>query len=72
MGKTVERYDMILIVPYYEAKHGFIWKTIEYRFQSPGVLSIATYSLLKFRLLIMGAISIIPIINAAIFKPRNQ
>ncbi len=37
------KYDLVLIVPYYGAKDGFIWKAIEYRFQSPGVLSIATY-----------------------------
>lgn len=39
----ISQYDIILIVPYYGAKNGFIWKAIEYRFQSPGVLSIATY-----------------------------
>lgn len=37
------KYNLVLIVPYYGAKNGFIWKAIEYRFQSPGVLSIATY-----------------------------
>ncbi len=36
-------YDFIFIVPHYRAKGGFIWKAIEYRFQSPGVLSIASY-----------------------------
>jgi radical SAM superfamily enzyme YgiQ (UPF0313 family) len=37
------KYNLVLIVPYYGARNGFIWKAIEYRFQSPGVLSIATY-----------------------------
>lgn len=39
----ISQYDIILIVPHYGAQDGFIWKAIEYRFQSPGVLSIATY-----------------------------
>ncbi len=34
---------MLFIVPHYGAKDGFIWKAIEYRFHSPGVLSIAAY-----------------------------
>ncbi|MDD4150985.1 MAG: radical SAM protein [Bacteroidales bacterium] len=38
-----KQYDIILITPYYGAKDGFIWKAIEYRFQSPGILSIASY-----------------------------
>jgi len=37
------KYDIIFVVPRYRAKDGFIWKAIEYRFQSPGVLSLATY-----------------------------
>jgi len=43
MIKIEKIYNIVLIVPYYGAKNGFIWKSIEYRFQSPGVLSIATY-----------------------------
>lgn len=43
MRKEVELYDLLLVVPYYGAKDGFIWKAIEYRFYSPGVLSIAAF-----------------------------
>lgn len=43
MKESSNKYDIILITPYYGAKDGFIWKAIEYRFQSPGILSIATY-----------------------------
>ncbi len=43
MADSKTKYDIVFIVPYYEAKDGFIWKAIEYRFQSPGILSIASY-----------------------------
>lgn len=43
MQDQIQDYDIIFIVPCYGAKNGFIWKAIEYRFQSPGVLSIATF-----------------------------
>lgn len=36
-------YDFIFIVPHYRAQRGFIWKAIEYRFQSPGVLALASF-----------------------------
>ncbi|HQB22211.1 MAG TPA: radical SAM protein [Bacteroidales bacterium] len=41
--KENPRYDLVLIVPPYIPKQGFIWKAIEYHFQSPGVLAIASY-----------------------------
>ncbi len=35
--------DILFIVPHYPVKNGLIWKAIEYRFHSPGVLSLASY-----------------------------
>ncbi|HOK38724.1 MAG TPA: radical SAM protein [Bacteroidales bacterium] len=40
------KYDIIFIIPRYQPSEGFIWKAIEYRFHSPGVLSLAGF--LKF------------------------
>lgn len=41
--KENPKYNLVLIVPPYRPKQGFIWKAIEYHFQSPGVLAIASY-----------------------------
>jgi anaerobic magnesium-protoporphyrin IX monomethyl ester cyclase len=43
MQDQVSKYDILFIVPCYGAKDGFIWKAINYRFQSPGVLSITAF-----------------------------
>jgi radical SAM superfamily enzyme YgiQ (UPF0313 family) len=43
MHNAGPHYDIVFIVPHYRAGKGFIWKSIEYRFQSPGVLSLASF-----------------------------
>jgi anaerobic magnesium-protoporphyrin IX monomethyl ester cyclase len=43
MSDQTELYDILIVVPHYGAKDGFIWKAIEYRFYTPGVLSIAAF-----------------------------
>lgn len=43
MQSTSAHYSILFIVPHYRAQSGFIWKQIEYRFHSPGVLSLASF-----------------------------
>ena len=43
MRKNQKTYDILFVIPHYGAKDGFIWKAIEYRFHSPGVLSMAAF-----------------------------
>lgn len=35
--------DILFIVPHYKTKNGVIWNAIDYRFHSPGILSLTTY-----------------------------
>lgn len=43
MGKTIKEYDIVFIISNFVAKNGAIWKAINYRYHSPGVLSLAAF-----------------------------
>jgi anaerobic magnesium-protoporphyrin IX monomethyl ester cyclase len=43
MVKSVKEFDIVFIISNFVAKNGAIWKAIEYRYHSPGILSLAAF-----------------------------